>query len=857
MKMTVLLAGALALVAMQPVWAESRQVIDNREQKFLTPTLQNRHRVIKQLLAQANATVISVTGVKANPTEKGVEVILETTQGEKLEITNLSTGNNYIADIPNAQLRLPSGEAFTFRSEKPTAGITEITVTNQDANTIRVSIIGETSLPNIELFDSETGLIFGLTSVATAPPPPQEQPTTQSPPETQPEPQPSADTQAPIELVVTGEENGYQVPEVPTVTRTDIPLIDIPQSIQVIPQAVLRDQQITRIDDALRNVPGVIGSANSIVGNQITIRGFSTANLPILRDGFRVYDNFSSQEASNLERIEVLKGPASIQYGQLDPGGVINLVTKKPLSEPFAEIQAQFGSYGLIRPSFDVSGPLTTDGKLLYRLNALYQREDGFRDFNTETENFFIAPSLTWNISDRTKLNFSLEYLDSTRPFDTGLIAFGNGVADVPYSRNFNDPNDSINSTSLSLGYNLDHRFSDSWTLRNAFRYINQDILLQATLPGALNETTGILTRTYSRQESTSDEYSLQTNVVGKFATGSIKHTLLAGIDFNRGIFDTSVFRGAATRIDIFNPVYGVPPRTNFSTLTPRRRDEEFTRLGFYVQDQIALNEQFMVLAGLRYDTVDFKDVLTDVTKYDEAFSPVIGLVYKPAKNISVYTSYSRSFNPTFSVDANNNYLEAERGEGYEVGIKAELLQGNLLATLAYFDITKQNVATADPDIIGASVATGEQRSRGIEISAIGTIAPGWNIIAGYAYTDAEITKDNTIPVGNRLPGTPKHSASLWTTYEIQQGSFQGLGFGIGFNYVDKRFGNFQNNFEVDSYFLTNAALFYRRNNWRFGLNFNNIFDIDYITSASTLTRTRSIEPGQPFTVIGSIGVEF
>ncbi|AFZ60763.1 TonB-dependent siderophore receptor [Anabaena cylindrica FACHB-243] len=887
MKISIFLAGALALVAVQPVWAESISKMEVEGKKSLTLAKKRQKvvegqvenipylsdfvsptRTIKGWLSQANSAVIQVTGVKANSTDKGVEILLETSQGDKLQLTNRSTGNSYIADIANAQLRLPSGEAFTFRSENPVAGITEITATNQDANTIRVSIIGKTSLPTAELFDSDEGLIFGLTPIVASSPP--QQPATPSEGETQPE-QPAAATPSegetqpeqpaaadePIELVVTGEKTGYQVPSTATVTRTDTPLIDVPQSIQVIPQEILKDQQITRIDDALRNVPGVVGSANSMVGNRITIRGFSTTSLPILRDGFRIYDNFSSPEASNLERIEVLKGPASVQYGQLDPGGVINLVTKQPLSEPFAEVKAQFGSYGLVQPSFDISGPLTSDGKLLYRLNALYQKEDGFREFNTETENFFIAPSLTWNISDRTKLNFSLEYLDRTRPFDTGLIAFGNGLADVPYSRIFNDPNDSIDSSSLSIGYNLDHRFSDNWTLRNAFRYLKQDATLQATLPGALNETTGILTRTYALQESQSDEYSLQTNAVGKFTTGSIKHTLLAGVDFNRSVVDTSIFRGGSTTINIFNPVYGFPPRTNFANITPRRMNEEFTRLGFYLQDQMALNEKFMVLAGLRYDTVDFKNLVTDATKYDEAFSPVIGLVYKPIQNISVYTSYSRSFVPSFAVDANSNYLEAERGAGYEIGIKAELLQGNLLATLAYFDITKQNVSTADPDVLGASVATGEQKSRGLEISATGTIAPGWNIIAGYAYTDTEITEDNTIPVGNRLPGTPKHTANLWTTYEIQEGSLQGLGFGIGFNYVDKRFGNFQNDFEVDSYFLTNAALFYRKNNWRVGLNFNNLFDIDYISSAATLTRTRSIEPGQPFTVIGSISMEF
>jgi iron complex outermembrane recepter protein len=837
MKSIILLAGAISttvyahtLFAIQPVKAESLAKTENS-------------KAVTALLAQANVEIITVTGVQANPTAQGVEVILQTSQGEQLQITNRSTDNNYIVEIPNAQLRLPTGEAFTFRSENPITSITEITVTNQDANTIKVSVIGETNLPTAQLFDSDEGLIFAFTTVTTS--------TTESE-------QPSAEAQQPIELIITGEQDRYRVPNAATVTRIDTPLIDIPQSIQVIPQQVLEDQQIVRIDDALRNVPGVLGSTNAFIGNQITIRGFSTSNLPILRDGFRIYENFSFQETSNLERIEVLKGPASVQYGQLEPGGVINLVTKRPLSTPFYELQFQLGSYGLVRPSFDVSGPLTNDGKLLYRLNGNYQREDGFRNFNTETERFFIAPSLTWNISDRTNLNFSLEYLDSTRPFDTGLVAFGGGVADVPYSRVFSEPDDFIDTSFLSIGYNLEHQFNHNWTIRNAFRYVKQNLFTQATLAGPLNETTGNLTRTYAQREYDSDEYSLQTNVVGKFTTGSLQHTLLVGVDFNRSNLDDVVFRGTQTTLNIFNPVYGVPPRPDLSTFPPATPfKNETTRLGFYLQDQIALNNQFTVLAGLRYDTVNFTDTFTDEGKYDSAWSPVIGLVYKPLENVSLYTSYSRSFVPSFSRDANGDFLRPERGAGYEIGMKAELLQGNLFTTLAYFDITKQNVATADPEVLGASVATGEQRSRGIELSALGRIAPGWNIIAGYAYTDAEITEDNTIPVGNRLPGTPRHSASLWTTYEIQSGSLQGLGFGLGVNYVGKRFGNFQNNFEVDSYLLTNAALFYRQNNWRFGLNFNNLFDIKYINSAATFSRTRSIEPGQPFSVIGSIAVEF
>jgi iron complex outermembrane receptor protein len=270
----------------------------------------------------------------------------------------------------------------------------------------------------------------------------------------------------------------------------------------------------------------------------------------------------------------------------------------------------------------------------------------------------------------------------------------------------------------------------------------------------------------------------------------------------------------------------------------------------------------------LRYDTVAQKTVTPQKTIFDpeageetrnnDALSPRVGLVYQPIEELSLYASYSQSFNPTTETTFNGDPLEPERGRGYEAGVKAELLAGKLLTTLAYFDITKQNVATPDPNSPSGfgSVATGEQRSRGMELDATGQILPGWNIIAAYAYTDAKVTQDNDVPIGNRLFGTPKHSASLWTTYELQSSNLQGLGFGVGFNYVGDREGDLLNSFEVESYFIPNAAIFYRRNNWRVGLNFRNLFNANYIEAVANNRADANI-PGEPFTVIGSFSVDF
>ena len=572
-----------------------------------------------QILVQSPAPAIvpkpemvQVTGVKANPTEKGVEVILQTTLGEQLQIVNRSAGNSYIADIPNTQLRLPSGDAFVFRSQKPITGITEITVTNADANTIRVTVTGEAGVPVVNL----------LQPPQTQPPPP-EQPGSETEPSDR-----SAEDDESIEIVVTGEqETGYRVPDASTATRTDSPIRDIPQSIQVVPRQVIEEQQVIQLDEALRNVSGVT-SAGTTGGTEsnFVIRGFSEA--PILRDGFREFSSFNGfSETANLERIEVLKGPASILFGEIQPGGAINLVTKKPLTEPFYEAELQIGSRNLFRPRIDFSVPLTSDGELLYRLNAVALNDSGFRDFDQNTQHAFIA----------------------------------------------------------------------------------------------LDESNGILTNYFGLQDIDDENYSLQNNLVGEFATGSIKHTVLLGVDLNRS--ENKEFTGldfsSPISLNIFDPVYGSVRRPSSDELPLARNNKVQTdRLGVYAQDQISLADNLKLLAGLRYDTVEqtttnkpteFEPTSSETTQNDDAFTPRVGIVYQPIEELSLYASYSRSFTPTTSTTFEGDPLEPERGEGWEVGVKTELLSDQLFATLAYFDITKQNVATAEPNNPLASVATGER----------------------------------------------------------------------------------------------------------------------------------------------------
>ncbi|MEH2180201.1 TonB-dependent receptor [Nostoc sp.] len=807
------------------------------------------------------SAIIPITGVKANPTSQGVEVILETPLGTQLQVTNRSTGNNFIVDVSGGQLRLADGNAFTFRSEKPVAGITEITVTNINANTVRVTVVGEKVLPTVELFDDNAGLVFAVASQATAMQPSQTPQTEEQPPNQTPQQIPSTQGDEPIELVVTGEQDNYRATDASTATKTDTPLRDIPQSIHVVPRQVLEDQQARNLAEAVRNAPGVVqGGQSSTRGNfeAVSIRGFRSQS-DIQRNGLRdLTYQLASFDAAGLERIEVLKGPASVLYGQGSLGGVINYVTKQPLSKPYYAVEASAGSFNFYRGAFDFSSPLNDSKTLLYRLNLATQTTESFLDFYDE-QKYFVAPVVSWQISDRTKITFSGEY--QVRPKKNGQLGLPaegtilpNPNGQIPRDRNTAEPFSTMDQSALRVGYDLEHRFSDNWQLRSAFGYSSSQRFTNWIINGQLDDEKRTISRGYENGVDDYRFYNLDTYVIGKFTTGSIGHQLVTGFNLNRQTQYYTGYDREIASLDLFNPVYGSQP---FGDPSFFEGLDTTDTLGIYVQDQVTLADNLKLLLGGRFDTFNqtSEDYLakTEQTQSDDAFSPRVGIVYQPIKAISLYANYSRSFSPNTGRAFDNSIFQPERGTSYEVGIKGDI-SSTLSATLAFYDLTRSNVLTTDPINTDFSIQTGEQRSKGVEFSIAGEILPGWNIIAGYAYTDAEITKDNTYAVGNLLNNIPKHSFNLWTSYNIQSGSFKGLGFGLGLFYVGERQGDLNNTFTLPSYFLTEAAIFYKQDRFRAGINFKNLFDVDYIESA--LNRT-NLFYADPFTVQGTISWEF
>lgn len=812
--------------------------------------------------------VVQVTAVKANPSNKGVEVILQTSQGEQLQVTNRSSGNNFIADIPNAQLRLPSGEAFTFRSDKPIAGVTEITVTNFDANTIRVSVTGETGVPTVELYDSPNeGLIFSVASAATSTPQqqPQTQPTqppSQSESQTQPS-QPSSSGDEPIELVVTGEQDGYRVPDATTATRTDTPIRDIPQSIQVIPQQVIQDQGGRNLNDVLRNVSGAATvSPPEFFADGFKLRGFDSQ---IFLDGVK-QEEAAARNTTGLERVEVLKGPSAVLFGQGGAGGLINLVTKKPLRDPYYAAEFTVGNYNFYLPSFDISGPLNEQKTVLYRLNGSYQDAGSFIDF-FEIRRWYVAPSLSVALGPNTTLLLETAYQNDDYPSARGVPArgsvFSNPNGRIPRSRNIAEPGDYRRTSDSRVGYTLEHQFSPNWSLRNVFRFSHFDRDDNFAYALSLDEDARTLNRGYVNGERLGDVFTLVTDVIGNLKTGSISHKLLFGVELYRyDNYKNRYIGGDIASIDLFNPVYGssrISPElssddSSFDFYNSTRNDF----LGIYVQDQISFSDNLKLLLGGRFDIVsqqlkDRFDSANDTFQQDEAFSPRVGIVYQPIQPISLYASWSRSFQQVTGSGFDNRLFEPEKGEQFEIGAKADL-NPRLTATLALYQLTRSNVLTTPGNQL-FSIQTGKQRSRGIELDLSGEILPGWNIIASYAYTDAQIVEDEVFPEGNQLSRVPKNSASLWTTYEIQTSSLKGLGFGVGVFYVGEREGDLDNSFTLPSYVRTDAAIFYKTGNFKAALNFKNLANIRYFETAEE--SDLRVYYGAPFTVQGTISFTF
>lgn len=693
----------------------------------------------------------------------------------------------------------------------------------------------------------------------------------------------------------------YALPNATSGTKTDTPIMETPLNVQVISKQVLKDQQVISIDQALRNVSGVLtDSRDSAVGNNglgtnLYLRGFSTSTF--FRNGFRI-DNPSSaslglsdRQFANVESIEVLKGASAILYGRVEPGGMVNVITKQPLATPYYSLTQQFGSYNTNRTSIDSSGPLTQDDTLLYRLNMSYQNQGSFRD-GVNNENFFIAPIVKWNINPRTQATLEMEYQHENEVQNVGLVpALNRQLLNIPYNRNYFDPNGLNIQDTYFFGLNWSHQFNDDWSIKHRIQVNKYDLnQLNTQLAGfsVVDDTNGkpILSLNTIGGPYATDTYSTGLDLTGHFNTGILKHTLLFGGDYYRYSLNGTFLNKGIVGINLLNPVY---PATFLAPPDPTQNyssNNKIDNYGFYLQDQIQLPYHFHLLGGMRYQYIHetfnieqggVASALNPVNTAD-AVTPRGGVLWNPKSWLSLYANYTEGFGVNSGiVYPSGNPVPPTSARQYEGGFKTEFFDGRLRTTLAYYDLTKTNIATANPNmalaLAGYSSVTGEANSHGPELDIMGEIVPGWNIIANYTNISAHVTKSNNGDVGNRFYNVPRNMGRVWSTYEIQQGDLQGVKLGGGVTMQDNMNGGFSG---IPAEPISGYATLSLMSGYSFKvndakitaqLNVENLLDKHYYTGGvnylSSVPQSASgynytfMSFGMPRTIMGSISIQY
>jgi iron complex outermembrane receptor protein len=679
-----------------------------------------------------------------------------------------------------------------------------------------------------------------------------------------------------------------------TATKTDTPIMETPYSVTVVPQQVLKDKQVIRIEDAVTSVAGVLPSwTNGGQSDVFMMRGFQNTNT--YRDGFlqpsALGGGTSKREVANLEQIEVLKGAGSVLYGRSEPGGVINLVTKRPQATSYNSIQQQFGSYGFYRTTADSTGAITPDNKLLYRVNLSYENADSYRDF-VKTDSFFLAPSFTWNISDKTQANLDIEYQKFNNTSDSGIPPMGARPAPVPINRQTGDPLNNKNVGDRTyVGANWSHEFNDKWKLTHRFgaEYLDKrtDFTFFFGQPDAVGNLVNVNTdfsngnRGFNNSITHQQNYYTTLNLNGKFNTSVLEHSTLWGFDYfvidNQGAGACCAAYPMNANFNIFNPTYqtSVNPGASAFTTNPKFNQEWY---GLYFQDQIKFPFNVYGNVGVRYDNAtstrnSTADGVTMTT--DDHFSPRGGLLWKPVGWMSVFGNFSENFGPSNNLfnSPNQKLLPPTLANQWETGVKTEFFNGRLTSSFAYFDLTKTNVAVSDPQFPMLQKAIGEQESRGYEFEVAGEILPGWRTVAAYTHLSyANINKDiqttydndgNAIGVnpgltGHRMYNTPRNYGSLWNTYEFQNANLRGLKLGAGVIAASQSQGTDANNFQLPGYATLNLMTSYGMKvagkKLTLQLNANNLLDKTYYSGTNTGSM---IGVAAPRMFMGSVRLEF
>ena len=665
----------------------------------------------------------------------------------------------------------------------------------------------------------------------------------------------------------TGPGVGYVATRSETATKTNTPVLQTPQSISVVTQGQIRQQQPKSISQALRYTAGVsdeIYGADAR-GDWLQIRGFNGYDS-IFIDGLKSDNGLWTYqiEPYGLERVEVLKGPASMLYGQNEPGGLINAISKRPTETPQHEVEVQYGSHDSEQVGIDLSGPVQgTDGKVEYRIVGM-DRQSGTQVHDSDNNRQYIAPGVTIKPDADTKVTILADYLRVRMPGWSGPSFPALGTL-------YSNPNGKISPSTFvgqggfdqytmdqaAIGYELEHRLNDWLKFSQNFRYDHITGDSQETYGTELEADNTTLERATFAEQATVNTVTLDNHMESDFITGPLRHKVLFGIDYRHTSNDYAYFYGSASAINIFAPVNTGP----VSPLTESQSDiQTVNQIGEYLQDEIAWGG-FRLLAGVRHDnaSTDTYDKIgkTDSNQSDSAFTYRAGLLYLFDMGIAPYVSYSTSFLPTSGTDIQGDPFQPTRAKQYEFGLKYKPVGINAMFTAALFNLTETNVLTPNPENTLYSVQTGAERSRGVELEAKVSPAPGIDLDAAYTYTNAVITADNSGDVGNAMPLVPMHAVNLWAHYRLQSGIAHGLGFGAGLRYRSSYFGDNANQYQVDPVALVDLAADYDLGNISpsmagvgIQLNATNIANTTYLASCTSAV---GCEYGPGRTVYGTL----
>ncbi|MBO1540236.1 TonB-dependent siderophore receptor [Pseudomonas sp. OA65] len=655
------------------------------------------------------------------------------------------------------------------------------------------------------------------------------------------------------------QDEGYTTSQASTASKSDVPIKEEAQSINVVTQQTLADYQVRSLDDAMKFVSGV-SQGNTLGGSRDSLvkRGFGTNDDgSILRDGVR--SNLGHNFSATTDRVEVLKGPASMLYGALEPGGLINVISKKPEYTQSTTLSGSAYSEGGGTMALDTTGPLGDTG-LAYRLIAERGHEDYWRNYGVN-ESTLVAPSLAWT-GERASLNLSYEYNEYSNPFDRGTVFRNGHPVDIDYDKRLDEPWAKSVGIRETATARFEYELSEAWKTRVTYGWNNDRYSLSIAQPVTL--TGNMLSRRANGAHYDDETRYASWDFMGKQELFGQRHDLLVGIDNQvSDQFRGKTYRGKVQPgFDVTSPVYGNLPEPSLVSSTDSDLRNQLNSSSVYLKDNWHLDDRWILVLGGRYQHYDqYSDQGLggdyDVNRDDngDAFVPFLGLVYKATDALSLYGNYSRSFKPNDVVDKDRRTFQPEEGRSYEIGAKYDPLPG-LNINLALFDIIKKNVVTTVDDV---SEAAGKVGSQGLELDITGRLADRWDLIGTYTYTHTEIL-DDPKDEGHRLPDAPKHTASLYLSHHLNvPAEFGAWHAGAGARYVGERAANKANEFWLSSYTVADAFL--RWESPVFGhktslqLNVDNLFDKQYYPSSTG--SPVQVNVGEPRTARLSASVTF